>query len=126
MTTITPSLDPSAWLLQELHKTSTATLAENFLMTHLTGAREKARTGREVVAANFVHGQIVEASEYLDAEYDSVDLPRALACLERALSVEVREGENIPRDCTIAELLHRLLSHELALSKLSQPEGETA
>jgi hypothetical protein len=124
--TTTPPLDPAAWLLQELHKTSTATLAESFLMTHLTGEREKTRTSREVAAANFVYDRIVEASEHLDAEYNSVDIPKALACLEQALSVEVREGENIPRDCIIAELLHRLLSHEQALSKRTQPQGATA
>lgn len=116
----------NSWLLQELHKTSTATLAENFLMTHLTGEREPARTSRESAAANFVHEQIVQASEHLDVEYNSVDIPQALACLERALSIEVRVGENIPRDCTTAELLHRLLSHELALSKPNQPKGAAA
>lgn len=122
----TPTLDASKWLLKQLDKTCTAQLVESLLFFNPTFKRLPDQTNRAAMAANFVSDQLSQACDYLDVEYGSVDIPKALACLELSLSIEVLEGEVIPPECALAEVLHRLLSHELALSKRNQTEGVAA
>jgi hypothetical protein len=112
------------WLLQHVRRSSTVKLAfdliEDYAYENGDLVRPQGRIGKSVEAHIF--DCLVAAMDHLDEDAGSVDIPKALRHVERAISID---GEDLPISTVLASALHRMLAREIEFIE-NRKEGAAA